>query len=110
MTGFHLAGDPRGRGVSLDEGTKFVGVERGEPRIGALGSRRDHEKEMATETKLPARLVAVRNGKGAVIGWLQSAGVGRVNVLDRRGRVVAREIGRNTLDRRGLFTGSGNQG
>ena len=32
--------------------------------------RRDHEKQKTDEAKHPPRLVAVRNGRGAVIGWL----------------------------------------
>lgn len=71
---------------------------------------RDHEKEATDEGKQSPRLVAVRNGRGAVIGWLQSAGGSKVNVLDRRGRVVAREVGGYTLSRRGGLAGAGRQG
>ena len=69
--------------------------------------RKDHEKKAVAETTHSARLIAVRDGGGRVVGWLQSVGGGKVNVLDRRGVVVAREIGTATLDRRGLCVGGG---
>ena len=72
--------------------------------------RKDHEKDITAEATLPARLVPVMNGSGAVVGWLQSVGNGRVNVLDQRGNVVAHEIRGRTYDGSGRFAGRGSQG
>lgn len=54
--------------------------------------------------------MALRNGQGRLIGWLQPVGANRLNVLDAKGRLVAREIDGMTLDRRGRLVGHGKQG
>ena len=72
--------------------------------------RQDHEKVPQSEQKRPASMVPVQDQGGRVVGWVQSVGKGRFNILDQRGRVVAREIGNHTLDGLGRYAGRGRQG
>jgi hypothetical protein len=73
--------------------------------------RKDHEKESkVTETKQKLGTVALRNQRGQLVGWLQTVGKNRVNILDAKGRVVAREIDGRTFDGMSQFQGYGNQG
>ena len=76
--------------------------ERGKIRKTRDGIRRrrelekiskEHEKEVATESKSTATMSPILDGKGALIGWIQRAGGNRTNILDRKGKVVARFTG-----------------
>ncbi len=72
--------------------------------------RRDHERESSKDTQTEQKNRTILNQKGQVVGWLQTAGRNRVNILDPKGRVVGREINGVTYDRRGQVRGSGIQG
>jgi hypothetical protein len=73
--------------------------------------RKDHEKDEVSETVKYGLMVPVRDGNGRTIGWLQAVGKDRVNVFDRWGKIVARELGSTTFDHRGRVVGRGvNQG
>jgi len=76
--------------------------------------RNDHEREVSkpkqTEGKSTQSRVALLNGKGKWIGWIESLANGNVNIYDARGRIVARELSGITLDRTGRFVGRGKQG
>jgi hypothetical protein len=67
--------------------------------------RKEHLKHRQHEGRGANGLVALRNARGQLIGWLQAAGMDRVNVLDAKGRLVAREINGMTLDRTGRLVG-----
>lgn len=54
---------------------------------------KEHEKEVTAESKSTATTSPILDGKGAVIGWIQRAGGSRMNILDRKGKVVARFTG-----------------
>ncbi|MCX6952531.1 MAG: hypothetical protein NTV51_10265 [Verrucomicrobia bacterium] len=71
--------------------------------------RKDHEDEIQTEG-VSKKLTQVRDQRGRPVGWIQSVGVDRVNVLDQRGRVVGRFINGQTYDQQGRFIGAGDQG
>lgn len=74
-------------------------------------ARKESErKRRQNEGKAANGLVALRNARGQLIGWLQAAGLDRMNVLDAKGRLVAREINGMTLDRCGRLVGNGKQG
>jgi len=73
--------------------------------------RKAHDKEakeMQTEQK--AGLVSLLNQSGRLIGWIQTIGRNRVNILNANGKVVAREIDGQTFDGRSRFVGGGSQG
>lgn len=74
--------------------------------------RKDHEREgeKQTEGKSSQGTISLRNGKGVLIGWLQSESNGKVTVFDAKGRIVARELSGITIDRSGRFRGRGRQG
>jgi hypothetical protein len=55
-------------------------------------------------------LVALRNARGQLIGWLRVAGRDRLEVLDSKGRLVAREISGLTLNAGGRLVGHGRLG
>ena len=73
-------------------------------------SRKEHGAQRQHESQGGGGAVALRNGQGRLIGWLQPVGANRLNVLDAKGRLVAREIDGMTLDRRGRLVGHGKQG
>jgi len=72
--------------------------------------RKSHERGTTTEGKSPPKLISVRDQRGQVVGWLQSAGRNRVTVLDRCGHVVGRVINGQTYDGHGRLAGDGDQG
>jgi hypothetical protein len=55
-------------------------------------------------------LVALRNARGQLIGWLRPDGQDRLEVLDSKGRLVAREIRGITLNAGGRLVGHGRLG
>ncbi|MSU49021.1 MAG: hypothetical protein EXS37_08045 [Opitutus sp.] len=79
-------------------------------------SNKEHErqatkKRTTSEAKnTAATMTPLLNERGVVIGWIQPAGAGRTNILDRKGRVVARELNGITLDSCGRLRGRGQQG
>ncbi len=74
-------------------------------------TRKENERRrQQNEGRGAGGLMALRNGRGQLIGWLQATGMDRVNVLDAKGRLVAREINGMTLDRSGRLVGNGKQG
>ena len=66
--------------------------------------RKDHERPVKED------VAAIRNQKGKVLGWVQSVGKGRSNILNSKGVVVARHVNGVTLDGKGVFRGQGRQG
>lgn len=97
-------------------------LENEKEELAALRRRQTHKRELEIARKENERkhrqeegrasngLVALRNARGQLIGWLQAAGMDRVNVLDAKGRLVARELNGMTLDRCGRLVGNGRQG
>lgn len=73
-------------------------------------NRKERNKHRQTEGRGAAGLVALRNARGQLIGWLQAAGMDRVNVLDSGGRLVAREINGLTVRSNGRLVGHGRLG
>lgn len=72
--------------------------------------RKSHATETTTEGTSRSHLVTIRDQRGRVVGWIQSVGKNRVNILDGRSRLVGRFINGQTYDSRGQVIGSGNQG
>jgi hypothetical protein len=72
--------------------------------------RKSHETETQTEGRLRSHLVTIRDQRGRVVGWIQSVGKNRFNVLDGRTRLVGRFINGQTYDHHGRFIGDGDQG
>lgn len=72
--------------------------------------RKSHETETTTEGKSRSHLVTIRDQRGRVVGWIQSVGKNRVNILDGRSRLVGRFINGQTYDSHGRFIGDGDQG
>jgi hypothetical protein len=72
--------------------------------------RKRHDSETQTEGMSRSQLVTIRDQRGQVIGWVQSAGRNNFNFLDRHSRLVGRFINGQTYDQRGRFIGDGNQG
>ena len=68
------------------------------------------EKAKQNEGKHGSRMIQLLDGKGKLVAWLQVLGKDRVNILDARGRLVAREVSGITLDKSGKFMGRGRQG
>jgi len=98
-----------------DEREKLSAIRHAQERKKELERiRKDHEKEAKaskekqTEQKLGT--VALRNQRGQLVGWVQTVGRNRVNILNPQGKVVAREIGKRTFDGRSQFRGYGSQG
>ena len=73
-------------------------------------ARKDSSKRRQHEGRGANGFVALRNARGQLLGWLQAAGMDRVNVLDARGRLVAREINGMTLQPSGRLVGRGKLG
>lgn len=93
------------------EKEKLVQVRRSQQRKQELERiRKSHETETTTEGTSRSHLVSIRDQRGQVVGWLQSAGRNRVTVLDRRGVVVGRVINGQTYDGHGRLAGKGDQG
>lgn len=73
--------------------------------------RKSHDQDKTqTEGTSRTQLVTIRDQRGRVIGWIQSVGKNRLNVLDGRSRLVGRFINGQTYDSKGHFIGNGNQG
>ena len=76
--------------------------------------RKDHEKEAkaskSKQTEQKLGTVALRNQRGQLVGWVQTVGRNRLNILNPQGKVVAREIDGRTFDGRSQFRGYGSQG
>ena len=74
--------------------------------------RQSHAKEAneAKETKQKIGTVALQNQKGQVVAWIQTIGKNRVNIMNAKGKVIAREIDGRTFNERGEFRGYGKQG
>lgn len=107
-------------------------TDRSQERIESLKKRMESEKEKLTqirhrqqrskelerirkshETKtegVSSKLISIRDQQGQVVGWIQSAGRNRLNILNGRSRLVGRFINGQTYDQQGRFIGSGNQG
>lgn len=99
-----------------DERTKVKKIKDSQKRKQELEKlRRDQDKghdeeSKQNESKGVASTYPLLDGKGKVVGYIQSLGKGRVNILNAKGKVVAREIDARTFDGRGRFQGRGNQG
>jgi len=97
-------------------------LENEKEQLATLRRRQKHKREIEIARKKNERKhrqdegrsangpVALRNARGQLIGWIQAAGMDRVNVLDAKGRLVARELNGMTLDRCGRLVGNGRQG
>jgi hypothetical protein len=73
--------------------------------------RSAHEKEAKdVQTEQKNGMVSLLNQGGKLIGWIQTIGRNRVNILNAHGKVVAREIDGRTFDGKSRFAGRGNQG
>jgi len=73
--------------------------------------RKQNEKESKqSQTEQKLGTVPLLNQKGQLIGWIQTLGMNRVNILNPNGKVVAREIDGRTFDGRSKFQGFGRQG
>lgn len=72
-------------------------------------SRKDRDQDRQHEGR-GGGLVALRNSRGQLIGWLRATGKDRLEVLDGKGRVVAREINGLTLNASGRLVGHGRLG
>ncbi len=90
------------------EKEKLVQVRRSQQRKRELERiRKSHE----TKTEgVSSKLISVRDQRGRVVGWIQSVGKSRLNILDGRSRLVGRFINGQTYDSRGQVIGCGNQG
>jgi len=98
-----------------DEREKLAKIRHTQQRKKELERiRKDHEKKAeaneTTQTEPKLGSVALRNQRGQLLGWIQTIGYNRVDVLDARGEVVAREIDGRTFNRLGQFQGYGKQG
>jgi hypothetical protein len=67
-------------------------------------------KKPTSESVSSTRALCLRNQKGQVVGWVRPMGKSRVDVLDRRGRLVGRYVNGDSYDGRGRYVGDGNQG
>jgi hypothetical protein len=94
-----------------DERNNLATIRQSEKRKKELERiRKDHEKESKqTQTEQKSGMASLLNQNGRLIGWVQSAGRNRLNMLSANGNVVAREIDGRTFDERSRFIGSGNQ-
>jgi cell shape-determining protein MreC len=93
------------------EKEKLVQIRHQQQRTKELERiRKSHETETTTEGTSRSPLVTIRDQRGRVVGWIQSVGENRVNILDGRSRLVGRFINGQTYDQRGRFIGDGNQG
>lgn len=76
--------------------------------------RKDHERHTArsaaNESKSTRSRVALMNGKGRWIGFVETLANGNVNIYDARGRIVSRELGGLTLDQSGKLFALGRAG
>lgn len=73
--------------------------------------RKEREKHRQHEGRGGgAGLVALRNARGQLIGWLRAGSQDRLEVLDSKGRLVAREIRGITLNAGGRLVGHGRLG
>jgi hypothetical protein len=72
--------------------------------------RKQRQKPSQLEEKAADGMISLRNARGQIIGWVQATGADRVNILDSRGRLVAREVSQMTLDRSGRLVGRGKLG
>jgi hypothetical protein len=96
-------------------------LENEKQQMKRLRHRQQHKREVEKNRKKRLKhrqhegraangLIALRNARGQLIGWLQAAGMDRVNVLDAKGRLVAREIKGMTLSSTGRLFGHGKLG
>ena len=73
--------------------------------------RKEREKHIQHEGRGGSGgLVALRNARGQLVGWLRADGQDRLEVLDSKGRLVAREIRGLTLNAGGRLVGHGRLG
>ena len=73
--------------------------------------RNAHEKKAKeTQTEQKAGMVSLLNQSGKLIGWIQTIGRNRVNILNANGKIVAREIDGRTFAGNNRFAGCGSQG
>jgi len=93
-------------------------------KLANLKQRQQHKKELArqrqeherkakpqqTEGKSTRSRVALLNGKGRWIGWVETAANGNVNIYDKHGRIVGRELAGLTLDQNGKLFARGRAG
>lgn len=63
-----------------------------------------------TQTEQKIGTVPLRNSRGQVVAWVQTIGRNQVNIMDVRGKIIAREIDGRTFNARGEFQGYGRQG
>ena len=68
------------------------------------------KKSQQNEVQHGSKTIQLLDGKGKLVAWLQVLGKDRVNILDARGRLVAKEISGMTFDKSGKFMGRGRQG
>jgi hypothetical protein len=90
-----------------DEKEKLTTLRQHQQRRKALEKLRQTNTTEGVSTN---RMLALRDQRGRVIGWVQSLGKDRLDVLDAGGRMVGRLIHGKTYDGRGQFVGDGNQG
>ena len=95
-----------------DERENLVKIRHSQHRKKELDRiRKAHEKESkGLQTERKTSMVSILNQNGRLIGWIQPVGRNRVNILNAKGRVVAREINGRTFDGRSRFIGKGSQG
>jgi len=80
-------------------------LERLRQRHQTQDSRNSTNEGKATNSR-----VALMNGKGRWIGWVEKQANGNVNIYDARGRIVARELGGLTIDGSGKLFARGRAG
>ena len=95
-----------------DEREKLSAIRHTQQRKKELERiRKDNEKESRTskekQTEQKLGTVALRNQRGQLVGWVQTVGRNRLNILNPTGKLVAREIDGRTFDGRSRFRGYG---
>jgi hypothetical protein len=88
-------------------------------RLAKLKDRAKRKKELAkanqhkpatNEGKSTRSRVALLNGKGRWVGFVETLASGNVNIYDARGRIVSRELSGLTLDQNGRLFAKGRAG
>lgn len=64
----------------------------------------------ANESKSTQSRVALLNGNGRWIGWVETMANKNVNIYDAKGKIVGRELAGLTIDRTGRLVGKGRLG
>ncbi len=97
-----------------DEKLKLAKLKNAAKRKKELEKANQHKpsasRPTTNEGKSTRSRVALLNGKGRWLGFVETLANGNVNIYDARGRIVSRELSGLTLDQSGKLFARGRAG